>query len=58
MGSIIPYIQKITIVFVIAQMDYLLKMVKTSSFIYGKIYVAQKIQKTYKFLNGVDLKHR
>ena len=44
MGSIIPYIQKITRVVVIAQMDYLLKMFKTSIFIYAKIYVAQEIQ--------------
>ena len=56
MGSIIPYIQKISEVFVIAQMDYLLKMVKTSIFSYAKIYVAQEIQKK-QILNGVDLKH-
>ena len=38
-------------------MDYLLKMVKTSIFIYAKIYLAQEIQKKTQILNGVDLKH-
>ena len=34
-----------------------IEMVKTSIFIYAKIYVAQEIQKKTQILDGVDLKH-